>query len=133
MRTVSRTRRSTWSCALALLMVAAVPHVVQAHHGWSWAVDEQSTLQATIESISMAPPHPQLRVKDNDGQQWQIDLGNPSQTERSGFRADSAKPGDTITILGNRNKDAAQRHMKAVRITIDGKNFDLYPERLPGA
>jgi hypothetical protein len=112
------------ACAVLLSQRAA------AHHGWAWADDEQSTLTGKIQSISMAAPHPTLQVSDAAGATWQIDLGNPSQTERSGFTGESAKTGDAITVLGNRNRDRARNHMKAVRITIAGKNFDLYPERL---
>ena len=101
-----------------------------AHHGWSWAQSEQMTLEGRITQISMAPPHPTLAVEAADGGRWQVDLGNPAQTERSGFKASSAKVGDAITVRGNRDLDAQKRHMKAVRITIDGKNYDMYPERL---
>ena len=101
-----------------------------AHHGWSWAEDAQSELKGTIRSISMAPPHPSLQVVATDGVLWQVDLGNPNQTERSGFTATSAKPGDAVVILGNRHKDKPKMQMKAVRITIAGKNYDMYPERI---
>lgn len=100
-----------------------------AHHGWSWAEDAQSTLTGTVETISMAPPHPSLQVKAGDVV-WLVDLGNPNQTERSGFTAASAKPGDAIVVLGNRHKDQSKMHMKAVRITIAGKTYDMYPERI---
>jgi hypothetical protein len=33
-------------------------------------------------------------------------------------------------VLGNRNKDKEKLHMKAVRITLAGKNYDMYPERI---
>lgn len=101
-----------------------------AHHGWSWAEDAQSELKGTIRSISMAPPHPSLQVVATDGVLWQVDLGNPNQTERSGFTATSAKPGDAVVVLGNRHKDKTKMQMKAVRITIAGKNYDMYPERI---
>ncbi|MFZ4289197.1 DUF6152 family protein [Variovorax sp. HJSM1_2] len=101
-----------------------------AHHGWSWAEGEQMILQGTIESISMAPPHPTLKVKAADGGSWQIDLGNPTQTERSGFKGGTAKAGDPITVRGNRSTEKNALHMKAVRITLDGKNYDMYPERI---
>jgi hypothetical protein len=65
-----------------------------------------------------------------DGVVWLVDLGNPNQTERSGFTATSAKAGDAIVVLGNRHKDKTRMHMKAVRITIAGKNYDMYPERI---
>jgi hypothetical protein len=101
-----------------------------AHHGWAWAEDKQSTLAGKIQSISMSAPHPTLQVTAADGAVWQVDLGNPSQTERSGFTAESAKAGDAVTVLGNRNREQTRNHMKAVRITISGRNYDLYPERI---
>jgi hypothetical protein len=113
-----------------LIAALAAPSLALAHHGWSWAEGEQTELKGTIQKISMAPPHPTLTVKAADGAVWQIDLANPNQTERSGFRANSAKPGDAVTVLGNRNQDKTKTHMKAVRITIGGKNYDLYPERI---
>ena len=94
------------AAATTLLLAAAA---AQAHHGWSWAEGEQMTLQGQIARISMAPPHPVLTVQAADGGRWQVDLGNPSQTQRSGFAA---------------------LHMKAVRITVGGKNYDMYPERI---
>lgn len=100
------------------------------HHGWSWAEEEQSQLRGAIAEISMAPPHPALRVKAEDGVLWQVDLGNPSQTERSGFTGATAKVGDAITVLGNRSKEKGKAHMKAVRITVGGKHYDMYPERI---
>ena len=120
-------------CGVAVVGMAVAimrPAVVAAHHGWSWAVEEQSTLQGTIREISMVPPHPTLRVADAQGTVWQIDLGNPTQTAKSGFTAQSAKVGDVVIVLGNRHKDASRKQMKAVRITIDSKNYDMYPERI---
>lgn len=116
---------------LAAVLLAGALLSVQAfaHHGWSWAEDEQSELQGTIQSISMSPPHPVLHVNTPDGL-WQVDLGNPNQTARSGFTAESAKVGDAITVLGNRSLAKDKKHMKAVRITVSGKNFDMYPERI---
>lgn len=112
----------------AAVAILALPAL--AHHGWGWAVDEQSELKGTIRAISMAPPHPTLQVAATDGVLWQIDLGNPSQTARANFTGDTAKVGDAITVLGNRHQDASKRQMKAVRITIGGKNYDMYPERI---
>ncbi len=101
-----------------------------AHHGWSWAESEQFELKGVIERISMAPPHPVLHVKAPDGTLWQVDLGNPNQTARSGFTEKTAKPGDAITVIGNRSLQRNEAHMKAVRVVLAGQNYDMYPERL---
>lgn len=111
-------------------VIAGLSVPASAHHGWSWAEDQQTELKGTIRSISMAPPHPSLVVLTADGVQWQIDLGNPNQTARSGFTAESAKPGDAVIVLGNRHLDKTKMQMKAARITIAGKNYDFYPERI---
>jgi hypothetical protein len=113
----------------AAAMLSLVYGAASAHHGWSWAEEEQTTLEGTIESVSMAPPHPMLKVKAADGV-WQVDLGNPRQTERSGFTAESAKAGDPIVVLGNRTLEKNRKHMKAVRVTVRDKQYDMYPERI---
>ncbi|MCZ8078247.1 MAG: DUF6152 family protein [Rhodobacteraceae bacterium] len=116
------------SALAATSVTLAMP--AAAHHGWSWAEAEETTLQATITAISLNPPHPELTVTDADGTEWMIELGNPGRTERAGFVDGTAKVGDTITILGNRSLDQAERLMKAVRITLAGTNYDFYPERI---
>lgn len=121
--------RSFAAGSTAIAIAAALAGTAAAHHGWAWAEGEQTTLQGTIETISFAPPHPSLTVM-SDGEVWQIDLGNPRQTERSGFAEGSAKVGDAITVLGNKSADENEKLMKAVRITVEGKNFDMYPERI---
>jgi len=132
-RVISMTARNlAHRMALILCATAMALFAMQAfaHHGWSWAESEQSELKGTITEISMAPPHPALRVTDQNGRLWQVDLGNPNQTQRSGFSGNTAKVGDAITVLGNRTKEPNKAHIKAVRITVGGKQYDMYPERI---
>jgi hypothetical protein len=121
-------RRALQLTVVGVLAGASLP--ARAHHGWSWAEDAQTELKGTVRSVSMAPPHPSLQVAAADGVLWQIDLANPNQTDRAGFTATSAKPGDAIVVLGNRHMDKTKMLMKAVRITVAGKTYDLYPERI---
>lgn len=130
MDALARLRTALPGVLAATMCVVTASAPALAHHGWAWAVEEQSEFKGTIKEISMAPPHPTLRVEDDKGVLWQIDLGNPAQTERSNFRGDTAKVGDAVTVLGNRHKDASKMQMKAVRITIGGTNYEMYPERI---
>jgi hypothetical protein len=112
--------------AAALLLTGAA----LAHHGWSWAEDEQTELTGTIREIYIGPPHPALEVETADDGIWTIELANPRATERSGFVKGSASEGDEVVVLGHRSLDANEKRMKAVRITVEGKQFDLYPDRI---
>ena len=102
-----------------------------AHHGWSWAEGEQTELRGTVREVYVGQPHPTLRVQAADGA-WLIELANPQQTERSGFTATSAAPGDPVSAVGNRSRAEGEKRMKAVRITVRGRTFDIYPERITG-
>lgn len=101
-----------------------------AHHGWEWAEEKQSNLEGTIREVYIGPPHPSLKVETVSDGIWTVDLANPAQTTRSGFVEGSARPGNKILILGNRSAKKDQKLMKAVKITVEGKDFVLYPERM---
>lgn len=119
-------RKSLLGVALLTILAGGAA----AHHGWSWAESEKFELTGTIEKISMAPPHPSLDVATADDGLWRVELGNPRQTERSGFVEGVAKAGDRVVALGNRSLDRNEKRMKAVRITIGEKRYDIYPERI---
>jgi hypothetical protein len=118
------------SAVVAFLLALPLASPATAHHGWSWADAEQVRLEGVIEAISMSPPHPSLQVRAADGTVWFVELGNPGRTARSGFTGDTAEIGATVTVIGNRDGDHGKAHMKAVRIVIDGRNYDMYPERI---
>lgn len=117
-------RAATATIATGLLATAA-----WAHHGWDWTEDEQTTLEGEITSVYIGPPHPELEITTDDGEDWLIHLGNPTQTENSGFVEGEAAEGDTVTALGHRSADG-EPVMKAVRITIEDRQYDLYPDRI---
>jgi hypothetical protein len=110
---------------------ALVPFGAAAHHGWSWAEGEQTELRGTVREVYVGQPHPNMRVETTEGV-WLVELANPRQTERSGFVAASAAPGDPVVAIGNRSRTAGERRMKAVRVTVRNRTYDIYPERIQG-
>lgn len=118
-------RRATLGLAATALGTSGAA----AHHGWSWADSDQTELRGTIREIYIGQPHPTLRVEASDGL-WIVELGNPQQTQRSGFSAASGAAGDAVVALGNRSRTSNEKRMKAVRVTLRGRTYDIYPERI---
>ncbi|MCW8088173.1 DUF6152 family protein [Sabulicella glaciei] len=122
-------RRRAFLAGTALTSLATTAN---AHHGWNWAEGEQVELAGTIRQVTIAPPHPTLQIETPDDGVWTVELGNPSLTRRSGFVEGVASPGDRVVALGNRSRNRGERRMKAVRITVGERRFDIYPERIGG-
>jgi hypothetical protein len=114
--------------AAGLAIVAAGPTL--AHHGWSWTEEGFFQIEGVIKQIYIGNPHAMLDV-DVKGDIWRVELAPPSATIRAGFTEDAAKVGDKVTALGNRSLDKTEKRMKAVRITVNGKTYDIYPSRTP--
>ncbi len=123
-------RRALMSTGLAAgaALLAAGPAF--AHHGWSWTEDGFFELKGIIRTIYIGNPHAMLDV-DVEGEIWRVELAPPSATIRAGFTEDVAKVGDEVTALGNRSRDETEKRMKAVRVTVNDKTYDVYPSRTP--
>ena len=117
---------------LAAPLVLAMGLPALAHHGWSWTQDGFFELTGIIRDVYVGNPHATLDV-DVEGEIWRVELAPPSATIRAGFTEESAKAGDEVVAIGNRSRDANEKRMKAVRITVKGKTYDVYPGRVPPA
>ena len=118
------------SIVASCVLTGALASAAFAHHGWRWTDDGQFELTAKVERAVLGNPHGVLTM-DADGSKWQVEVGQPWRNERAGLSDDMLAKGATLTIVGKRSSDPEEQRMKAERIVIGGKNFDLYPERLP--
>jgi hypothetical protein len=100
-----------------------------AHHGWAWTDEEKFELAGKIQEIFIGNPHAVLKVEAEDGV-WTVELAPPSRTRAAGFDESVAKVGDQVTAVGNRSSDHAEKRMKAVQIVVNGKTYDIYPDRI---
>lgn len=100
-----------------------------AHHGWDWADDDKFELTGVIKSAKLGNPHGLLTVTAKDGD-WTVEVGQPWRNKRAGLKDEMLVKGAELTVIGNRAKDRKLKVVKAVRIVMNGKSYDLYPERL---
>jgi hypothetical protein len=119
---------------LVLLGAAALSFAsfqAAAHHGWAGQQTEQFELTGKLHrDVSLSGPHGTMQIVDDKGQVWDLTLAPPARTERAGLKPGVIPLGATVTISGHRNSDMHRFEVKTERVTYDGKNYDVYPDRL---
>jgi Family of unknown function (DUF6152) len=105
---------------------------ISAHHSTAAEFDKQKpiTFTGTVKKIQWMNPHiyTLVETRGGDGKSvvYRIEGGPPNQLFRQGWRMDSLKVGDTVTVSGLRAKNAASTNVGAAKITTaEGKRvFD---------
>ena len=100
----------TYLRKLVILAAAVVilPGVIFSHHGTAaYDVSQTVTVKGTATDFQFRNPHVLLSfdVKGNHGnvEKWQGEITTPSQLAREGgWTKNSIKPGDQISVTGNR-------------------------------
>lgn len=88
-----------------------------------------SELTGVVEqTVSLAGPHATMKIRVDD-KIWDLTLAPPAATERAGLKEGMIPVGATVTVRGNRNRDPKRFEMKCIRVTWNGKTFDVYPNR----
>jgi len=117
--------RTTVIGALAALAIAAP---ALAHHSVSAEFDQNKpvTFTGTVSKIEWTNPHiyTHVEVKEPDGKvvEYRVEGGPPNALYRAGWRKDTLKIGDTVTVSGLRAKIATSTNIGVANITTaDGK------------
>jgi hypothetical protein len=112
----------------SLLVLAAVPAV--AHHSFAAEYDrnKQVNLTGTVTKVDWMNPHMYfyIDVKDANGNvtSWGLENGNLSGLMRRGWRKDSLKIGDVVTVEGFLAKDGAHiANARSVKLSDGRKMF----------
>jgi len=117
-----------WIVAGALLLGLAPAAPLLAHHGWAWATNEEFKLGGTIKQVRHGNPHGTMVMSTRLGD-WTVEIGQPWRNEQAGLTRELLRPGTQLMVHGHRSARKGQRLMKAERIVIAGKSYNLYPDR----
>lgn len=110
------------------LSLLALPAALPAHHGWSWTTGRNIEIAGKVVKAELGNPHGVL-VIDVKGARWTVEIGQPWRNERAGLKDRDLGPGVSLRIAGEPSTNPKARLMKAERIFIGERRFDLYPER----
>ena len=98
--------------AAAALVMAAIPMV--AHHSFAaeYDADKPVTLKGVVTKVEWTNPHARfyVDVKDDSGKitNWNLELASPNVLRRRGWKRDSLKEGDQVTVEGSAAKDGSK-------------------------
>ena len=122
-----RNWRTAFLAAACVLFI--VPLAVLAHHGAAaYDTTKLATLKGTVTEYKFINPHVEISiaVKDDKGkiETWLGEANSPNVLSRRGWSRDSMKPGDQITIIGNRGKNGSFTLRLQKVVLSDGQELD---------
>ena len=97
---------------VAALLASSGAQVASAHHSFAaFDTTKQITLTGVVKEFQWTNPHCwlHLNVATADGQTelWQLEALSPNVLGRLGWKKNSVKPGDKVTVLVNPTRDGA--------------------------
>src|SRR6478609_11874663 len=95
-------RRTT--AMLPWIMAACLANAATAHHSTAeFDYTRQVTIKGTVKEVQWTNPHSYIQlIADGDAGekiQWSVEIGSPSLNINMGWRKNSVKPGDMVTML----------------------------------
>jgi Family of unknown function (DUF6152) len=127
-------RRSLVCVALA----CAFTMPIVAHHSPA-AFDrtKQVTLVGTVKEFRWQNPHTWIEVvvPNDQGEEvlWGIELTSPTYLVRAGWKSNTIRPGDKVTVVGNPVRSGEPSVIFVSLTLADGRTLTERPARLGGA
>ena len=116
--------------ALILATLVVVAHrPLTAHHSFAAQYDRNRpvTLTGAVTKLEWMNPHIYfyMDVKDEAGtvSNWAIEGGAPNTLYRAGWRKDSVKIGEVVTVHGFLARDGSKLANLATAVLADGRNL----------
>jgi DNA/RNA endonuclease YhcR with UshA esterase domain len=120
--------RQARNVAAVLCVVGALATPVVAHHSIAAEFDTSKPITFTgkVIKVEWMNPHiyTNIEAKDPDGKLvvYRVEGGPPNSLFRQGWRRDTVKPGDTVTVSGIRAKLPSSMNIGVATLTTsDGK------------
>ena len=122
--------------ASALVLSAVAPAF--AHHSpAAFEPTKTVTLVGTVKEFRWQNPHTwiEINVANEKGEEvlWAVELTSPTYLVRSGWKSNTLKPGDKVTIVGRPLKSGEPGSAIFTSVTLaDGRTLGERPARLGG-
>ncbi|MGD8339533.1 MAG: DUF6152 family protein [Gammaproteobacteria bacterium] len=114
-----------------LAVLAAGSTTASAHHSFpaQYDADKSVTLTGTVTDVQWTNPHIFIFIDVTDDESgevinWALELGGPNSLLRLGWKRDSLKPGDVITVDGSLARDGSNlANAETIILTATGQRM----------
>jgi hypothetical protein len=120
------------ACHLTLILLSATAPIL-AHHGFVVEFDDKKpvTLVGVVTKMEFMNPHiyfyVDVKAKDGKVVNWALEGGPPNVLYRQGWRKDTVKPGDQVTVKGFRARDGSNLASCSTITFQDGREISAGP------
>ncbi|HLI83050.1 MAG TPA: DUF6152 family protein [Bryobacteraceae bacterium] len=116
-------------CLSGLLLLAAC---LSAHHSTAiYDLVHGTIIVGEVKRFEWENPHAHIYLdvdgEDGELEHWLVEMESPALLGRFGWKKDTLKPGDRITVTGGRAKDNSFRIRAAAIVLPDGRKLPGLP------
>jgi hypothetical protein len=114
---------SALACATAIYALPAL-----AHHSFAMFDHEKTTtINGTVKEFEWTNPHAWIHIVALDEKgapaDWSFEMGSVGQIAAQGWKSDTIKPGDKITVVMHPLKDGSHGGQYMSATLADGRSF----------
>src|SRR6187399_1083404 len=121
-----------------LAVIAGLTATTLAHHSpAAFEAQKTVTLVGTVKEFRWQNPHSwiEMMVPNDKGQEvlWAVELTSPTYLVKGGWKSNTLKPGDKVTVVGRPLKTGEPGSAIFTSVTLaDGRTLTERPARLGG-
>jgi hypothetical protein len=122
------------AAGVAVVVLAGIAPALAHHSPAAFDRTKTVTIEGTVQEFRWQNPHSWilLEVKDEQGEMvvWSVEMTSPTFLVRAGWRSNSVKPGDTVSVTVNPVRTGEPSGMFVSLRMDDGTTLTERPARL---
>jgi hypothetical protein len=117
-----------WALFGVAMCLIVVPRPVLAHHGSAmFEMDHMTTIKGTVIDYQLINPHMEMTLKvtqeGGNAVEWRVEGVSMNMLLRAGFKRDSMKAGDTVSVTGHPGKNGKPAMLLVKIVLADGREL----------
>jgi hypothetical protein len=117
-----------WTLLVVAMGLILVSRPVLAHHGSAaFEMNQVATIKGTVVDYQLINPHVEINLKvmqqDSKSVEWNVEGVSLNMMVRAGFKPDSMKAGDAVSVTGHPGKNGKPTMLLLKIVLADGREL----------